>query len=60
VVNIPQLWRIKDPLKLINLGQLELPGFDTISLKTVDQLWGGLESAAVKRERSREKKNRIE
>jgi hypothetical protein len=35
---MPRLWSIKDPVRLINLEQFELPGFGVASLKTAEQL----------------------
>ena len=42
---VPRLWRVKDPRRLITLGQLELPGFAISDSKTDDQAWSELVSA---------------
>lgn len=41
----PKLWRIKDPIKLMARGQLELPGLGILDSKTDEQAWQELESA---------------
>ena len=36
-VKTPRLWRVRDPIELVLLGQLELPGFD-IAWDRIDDL----------------------
>lgn len=44
-LKVPRLWRIRDPRKLISMGQLELPGLELEDSKTTEQVWSELESA---------------
>jgi len=49
----PRLWVTKDPVELILLGQLELPGFDISDSRTVDQAWQDMVEASSHKTRRR-------
>ncbi|KKL52676.1 hypothetical protein LCGC14_2283080 [marine sediment metagenome] len=45
-VTRPRLWRIRDPRKLVSLGQLYLPGLEIETTKTTEEAWSELVSAS--------------
>ncbi|MBA7664875.1 hypothetical protein ES703_72940 [subsurface metagenome] len=49
ITKVPRLWRVRDPRKLVSMGQLELPGLEIENSKTSEQAWAELESASSRK-----------